>query len=116
MGERRGRPGVGSSRLQACRVFYADLPEALDQQPLPRGQWRVHYHVPLAWDGEGAMDTTREQVSPAFLRAALDCGVEHFESEIYTLDVFPGATEAREAILARDLAWLLGRFAAARGL
>ncbi|HRT96153.1 MAG TPA: hypothetical protein P5532_17155, partial [Planctomycetota bacterium] len=70
----------------------------------------VHFHVPLAWPGEGAIDTTADQVDAAFLAAALAAGCEHFETEIYTLDVFPAATASREAILAQDMAWLWERF------
>jgi hypothetical protein len=91
--------------------FFTDLPDALDADPAPAGDWRVHFHVPLSWDGEGAIRTTRDQVDADFLRAALDVGCEHFESEIYTLDVFPNARDSVEAILAQDLARLLERFA-----
>lgn len=90
--------------------YFADLPDALGMNPPPQGEWRVHFHVPLAWPGEGAIGTTADQVDEAFLAAALAAGVEHFESEIYTLDVFPAATESREVILAQDLAWLWRRF------
>jgi len=93
-------------------LYFSDLPEPLGMNPPPQGEWRVHFHVPLAWPGEGAIGTTADQVDEAFLAAALAAGCEHFESEIYTLDVFPAATDSREAILARDLAWLWQRFQA----
>jgi sugar phosphate isomerase/epimerase len=91
-------------------LHFSDLPEALGATPPPQGEWRVHFHVPLAWPGEGAIGTTAGQVDGAFLAAALAAGCEHFESEIYTLDVFPAARDSREAILAQDLAWLWKRF------
>lgn len=93
-------------------LYFNDLPEALAMQPPPQGEWRVHYHVPLAWPGEGPIATTAGQVSPSFLAAALAAGCQHFESEIYTLDVFPAAKDSREAILAQDLAWLWRQFQA----
>jgi len=94
------------------KAYFSDLPEALDRQPPLRGQWRVHFHVPLSWPGEGAISTTRGQVDAEFLAQAIEAGVEHFESEIYTLDVFPAARASTEAILAQDLAWLWRLFRA----
>ncbi|NQT87266.1 hypothetical protein HQ560_10910, partial [bacterium] len=88
-------------------TFFTDLPDALDAAA--EGEWRVHFHVPLAWDGEGAIGTTRGQVTPEFLKAALRARVQHFETEIYTLDVFPAATASKESILAQDMAWALER-------
>ncbi len=95
-------------------LYFNDLPDALGANPPPQGEWRVHFHVPLAWPGEGAIGTTAGQVDAAFLAAALAAGCEHFESEIYTLDVFPAARDSREAILAQDMAWLWQRFLATR--
>ncbi|MFW6163893.1 MAG: metabolite traffic protein EboE [Planctomycetota bacterium] len=91
-------------------LFFVDLPEALEKGGDAAGDWRVHYHVPLSWPGQGAIGTTAEQVDADFLAAAADAGCEHFELEIYTLDVFPGAIESVEAVMAGDLAWLWERF------
>jgi hypothetical protein len=88
-------------------TFFTDLPDAL--AAAPEGEWRVHFHVPLAWDGDGAIGTTGAQVTREFLQAALRAGVEHFETEIYTLDVFPAAAASKESILAQDMAWVLER-------
>ena len=83
---------------------YLDLPEALGEAP--RGTWRVHFHVPLGWEGSGAVGGTGGGVDGNFIAAALRSGVRHFELEIYTLDVFPGRSESAEDILAADLARL----------
>ncbi|HUT32313.1 MAG TPA: metabolite traffic protein EboE [Planctomycetota bacterium] len=91
-------------------LYFTDLPEPLGMDPPPQGEWRVHFHVPLAWPGEGPIGTTAGQVDEAFLAAALAAGCEHFETEIYTLDVFPAARDSREAILAQDMAWVWKRF------
>jgi hypothetical protein len=85
---------------------FLDLPEALAQGRTLAGEWRVHFHVPLAWGGEGPIATTSGQVSRDFLAAAVRAGVEHFESEIYTLDVFPALRGSAESVLAQDIAWL----------
>ena len=95
-------------------LFFTDLPQALAHRPVPEGPWRVHFHVPLAWPGEGPVGTTSDQVTEEFFAAALAAGCRHFESEIYTLDVFPAAQDSTAAILARDLAWILKRLLAAR--
>jgi len=87
-------------------LYLNDLPEPLGMAHPPEGEWRVHFHVPLAWPGDGPIRTTADSVDTAFLAAALAAGCEHFETEIYTLDVFPAAHASREAILARDMAWL----------
>jgi len=89
-------------------LYFNDLPEPLAMDPPPRGEWRVHFHVPLAWEGEGPVSPCHG-VDANFLAAALDAGCEHFESEIYTLDIFPAAEHSKEAILARDLAWVWQR-------
>ncbi len=91
-------------------LYFNDLPEPLGMNSPPQGEWRIHFHVPLAWPGEGPIGTTADQVDAAFLSAALAAGCEHFESEIYTLDVFPAARGSREALLAQDMAWLWERF------
>lgn len=96
-------------------VFFGDLPEALDQGRGAVGEWRVHFHVPLTWQGQGAVGSTAAEVDADFLRSALDAGCEHFELEIYTLDVFPGEIGSIEAVMAQDLAWLWERLVLAGG-
>ena len=91
-------------------VTFADLPDALAATPPVAGHWRVHFHVPLCWPGDGALGSTSGLIGAPFLRAALDAGVRHFELETYTLGVFPGEMPAVEDVMAQDLAWLLGRF------
>jgi sugar phosphate isomerase/epimerase len=94
-------------------LYFNDLPEPLAMKPPPQGEWRVHFHVPLSWPGEGQIATCHG-VDEDFLAAAPAAGCEHFESEIYTLDVFPAAKDSKESILAQDLAWLWQRFRAVR--
>ncbi len=89
---------------------FLDLPEAMAEGAALAGEWRVHFHVPLAWPGEGPIGTTSGQVTREFLAAAVGAGVEHFESEIYTLDVFPALRGSAESVLAQDIAWIYERF------
>jgi len=90
-------------------VRFPDLPEALAGGADLTGEWRVHYHVPLTWEGASGISTTRNVVDQDFIRTALGAGVEHFEVETYTLSVFPNAYASPESILAKDLAWVIGR-------
>ena len=60
--------------------------------------------------GAGPVGSTAGLITPAFLRTAIECGVEHFELETYTLGVFPGTLPPIEDVMADDLLWLLERF------
>ena len=103
-----------SARTADGDVFFTDLPDALEHWDTAVGEWRVHFHVPLSWEGDGPIRTTSAQVTERFLAEAVAAGTEHFELEIYTLDVFPGDIGSVEAVMVRDLLWLLHRFGALR--
>lgn len=97
-------------RGEGSPVRYPDLPDALEAAP-PGDEWVVHYHVPLAWEGDGqTLSGASGGVGSSFFAEAYNLGVRHFESEIYTLGVFPGAAGRESQILADDLAWILHRF------
>ncbi len=91
---------------------YPDLPPALAEMSPNGAEWRVHFHVPLAWQGNGTLHPA-SGVDAAFLRSAYAAGVRHFEVEIYTLGVMPGAQGRAAEILAGDLCHMLDLFAAA---
>ncbi len=86
---------------------YADLPDAILDNP--EGDWRIHYHVPLIWDGSEHLTSTRDSLTPEFFQLAIQGGVRHFEVETYTLELFPDKTEKDEVILAQELAWVYRR-------
>ena len=91
-----------------------DLDEALERA---RGASlvRSHFHVPLAWEGEGAIGTTRpllERALPAIQKAT-----EDLEVETYTWSVLPEATRARfggevSAMVAAEIAWVRSKLSA----
>lgn len=66
-----------------------DLPEWLAQPDPDAGTLRIHAHVPLHWDGEGGLGTTRHTLTDAFWREAARSGCPHLEVETYTFDVLP---------------------------
>ena len=95
-------------------AFYTDLPDALSAHPAPKGEWRVHYHVPLHRETMGVQNTlgtTRDQV-PALLAALTPADdVNHFEIETYTWGVMPDGTGADDALaagIAAELDWVYG--------
>jgi sugar phosphate isomerase/epimerase len=79
-------------RLDDGRInTYLDLPDALADLggDGPRGEWRVHFHVPVFADALGPLGTTRDEIARCL--AALEPGDEthHFEVETYAWDVLP---------------------------
>ena len=79
-------------------AFYADLPDAIaaaDVAGEPRGEWRVHFHVPVYLDHFGPVETTRDEVSECMRLLAsaggggVDDAVHHYEVETYAWNVLP---------------------------
>ncbi|MHC4885534.1 MAG: metabolite traffic protein EboE [Planctomycetota bacterium] len=89
--------------------YFSDLPEALTSGA--SGEWRVHFHMPLVWEGSEHLTSTRDAVTPALLAAAYEAGVRVFEVETYTMEILPDRTEPVEHLLAAELAWALKQFA-----
>ena len=104
--------GVTTSFPDLCDALMAapvapaapGAPGALD------GEWRVHYHVPLNWPGGEGLTCVRGGIDRAFFDAACASGTTHFEVEIYTLSVFPGAKQDSQAIFARELQTVLALY------
>ncbi len=91
------------TRVKNAEKFYSytDLPQALSEKP--QGEWRVHYHTPLTWQGSGGLRSTSSEVDREFIARAIKYGVQHFEVEIYTLDVFPDAELDSDEVFINDL-------------
>jgi Xylose isomerase-like TIM barrel len=90
-----------------------DLPEALAGGLPGRGEWRVHFHVPV----HTAEHTTQAELDSTL--AALAGGAHprtrHFEVETYTWSVLAGAPRDDDALvdgIARELAWTRDRLVA----
>jgi len=89
-------------------VFYDDLRPALDAEANdPRGQWRVHFHMPIYLKEFGRLRATQEQIEQclAALRKHSDC--QHFEVETYAWGVLPAELKQPElaAGIAEELKW-----------
>ena len=99
---------------------FADLPERAEiaalAETLPPGELRTHFHVPLGWDGDSTVGTTREELTPEFFRLLATGEVTpHIELETYTFSVLPDAWRARsvEESLAAEYEWFLSQWRAA---
>ncbi len=85
---------------------YADLPDALEAAPA--GEWRVHFHVPLDFEGGGGLQSTSSLLEGGFLEAVLTPG-RHVEIETYTFGVMPGPRRNVVDSIAAEFDWLMAR-------
>lgn len=68
---------------------------------------RIHFHVPLAWEGTGPLGSTRHTLTPAFWRY-VRAGGWPVEVETYTYSVYPPSLRIQtlsESLLA-DIRWV----------
>lgn len=114
------RPFTDQVYLHQTRVVtgdgerrFRDLDEALDAQDDTFRDVVVHYHLPLSQRGDlaGGSVEARSVVTGELLAKARECGTEHFEVEVYTLNLMPGAAGRSHQLLAADLAWVAELFA-----
>ncbi len=84
--------------------FFTDLPAALDGGP--RGNWRVHFHVPVNSDHFGPLGTTQSDLIRSIPLLA-EAGASNWEVETYTWDVVPNSMrgESLPKSIARELDW-----------
>jgi sugar phosphate isomerase/epimerase len=89
--------------------FYEDLPLALNSVGVePRGDWRVHFHVPIYSSQLGIIETTQSQIVECFeaLRS-VGSPTEHFEIETYAWNVLPEPMREESLVhgIAKEFAW-----------
>jgi hypothetical protein len=80
------------AQLRDGRILsYPDLPGALEawNQGLDVRRWRTHFHVPLFFDHDGPLRSTRDTLSPALLSQLARRDFLHLEIETYTFGVLP---------------------------
>ncbi len=94
-------------------VAYTDLPDAL--QALPDfsniEELRVHFHVPLFFNGSGPVTSTSATLTPDFLHELRSGLCPHLEIETYTFDVLPQEVHPGDIVrsIAREYSWVLSR-------
>jgi hypothetical protein len=89
-------------------VFYEDLRPALDAESGdPRGEWRVHFHVPIYLNEFGRLRSTQEQIGECLYAARRHTTCQHFEVETYAWGVLPAELKHSElaAGIAEELTW-----------
>ena len=86
---------------------YSDLPEALRENP--GGEWRVHFHVPLHFQGNERLETTARLLKGAFFRRAVTPG-RHLVVETYTFEVLPEKDEGVVSSVTKELEWVMDGF------
>jgi len=96
-------------------ISYVDLPDALLDLPKQKGATgstaRIHFHVPLGWEGEGVLQSTRALMDDSFWSWVAGQEGLHLEIETYTWDVLPEDLKHMglgESILG-EFEWVLGK-------
>jgi sugar phosphate isomerase/epimerase len=97
------------TRTEAGLRSYADLPEFLEANQSGAGEARIHFHVPLYFEGDAALGSTHAGLTAAFFTLARSQGIEQFEIETYTFDVLPQELRERGVVdsIVAEYAWLL---------
>lgn len=110
------RAGVNIARIQISAAVVALNEEAIspfladDVYLHQRRGNRIHFHVPLYWDGDGDIATTRDTITSSFLRKAISCGIP-LEIETYTYDVLPETLRPSSVVdmIVKEELWLRKR-------
>lgn len=100
------------SHADAPPRFFDDLPAALaaarqDKNHL-RGQWRVHFHVPIYLERLGRLATTQTDIRQCLRAIEGQGGQPHFEVETYAWGVLPPSLQCAELAegIAHEMSWL----------
>ena len=69
---------------------------------------RVHFHVPLFFQGNGPLASTASTLSPDFFRELRQGATSHVEIETYTFDVLPADIRPTDVVksISREFAWV----------
>ncbi len=98
---------VKSRIPNAPLASFPDLPQALAAPAA--GTWRIHFHVPLYFEGDGILRSTADALDAPFWRALCSAPVSHLEIETYTFHVLPASLQ-KDGVsnsIAREFAWVL---------
>ena len=96
--------------------FYDDLPlalAALDGQGPDRGEWRVHFHVPIYLDAFGYLHASKQAVLDCLRAAQSSPDVTHFEVETYAWGVLPAELQMPKLAdgIAKEMHWFRDQLA-----
>jgi len=104
---------VKAAAKDGGRLSWHDLPEALPElHNFPDiDDLRVHFHVPLFFNGAGPIGSTSSTLTPDFLHELRSGFCPHLEIETYTFDVLPPDVHPGDLVrsIAREYSWVLSR-------
>ena len=95
-------------------VSYGDLPMALENRGIDSRcgeEWRIHFHVPLYFNGNEGLQSTSGDLTRDFFNSVVVNGCEHLEIETYTFNVLPENLRARGVVqsISDEYAWVLNK-------
>ena len=89
---------------------WTDLPLALADEDgrYSVAETRVHFHVPLFFQGNGPLASTVSTLTPDFFRELRQGATSHVEIETYTFDVLPAEIRPADVVgsIAREFTWV----------
>ena len=91
---------------------WRDIPEFLARPDKTAGTLRIHAHVPLHWQGDKDLRSTRHSLTPDFWQALAASGCKHLEVETYTFNILPAALRDGRNIaqdMIAECQWALGK-------
>jgi len=99
---------VKSRSADGAITSYPDLPAALAAGASEGETRRVHFHVPLFFEGAGELSSTNTLLTGEFAEALRTGATEHLEIETYTFNVLPSALREGgvTASIAREYEWV----------
>jgi hypothetical protein len=93
-------------------IHYPDLTAEMlvDAAQYDGMELRTHFHVPLFWDGNDVLESTHDELTPAFFSAAVEKNYP-MEIETYTFDVLPPELKATSVVenLVNETRWALSK-------
>lgn len=91
---------------------WRDIPDFLARPDKTAGTLRIHAHVPLHWQGDKDLRSTRHSLTPDFWQALAASGCKHLEVETYTFNILPAALRDGRNIaqdMIAECQWALGK-------
>jgi sugar phosphate isomerase/epimerase len=98
---------------------FPDLSEALGSTAARAAEslWRVHFHVPLFFEGYEGLESTSSLLAGRFAERLRQGACEHLEIETYTFDVLPASIQPVTVVeaVAQEYVWVLDRLLSTPG-
>ena len=95
---------------------FPDLADALEtpvSADAGEERWRIHFHLPLYYSGDGILGSTANTLDGPFWKSIAAAQLTHLEIETYTFHVLPPALQAGgiESSIAGEYDWVRQRLA-----